>query len=877
MNTEQRAKTLLVIDDAPAFCERITITGEDKGWTVFASADLHAIRDWLSRYQPDIVLLDWQLQGERKHYLDLLTGRELASRTLLLSNVLDEKRLAYVETHGLAGARLKPLDMARFEEAVAVPPSTATNTPKAPFNLEASVNGLPPAVDILDANLIPLWKNEKARQEGLNAEQSLIVRWLCAELDDKQQEAARRLDWDGGKEVFLESRLFRLSDGRFWLARDWRSREDHPHDHELLNLEGQPTRDAWLQAVAKLLAQRYAISRFRVYKVAPLPHTEATEAAHSPLIIPLFQSGGGFRPDEETWWNTGFQAKDNPNTQIAFQPDYEPEPLHVVDEAGGKHARIGCGAIGYGPEGTHRVLFPVRDREGKGILALFSFDRRLDHAAALKGFDHEVVAIAQRMAGDARELDGKQWSLMRGLAEDLGRRLEKWLRDGEETRQRRWHKAISTALKDTFADADRSPEMTYDGLSMVCNKLTQAWENPKISGHVMGNTPCPPTARGSPISSWHIALKTDPDHWQAVAGFGAIYDSCRRYGGHVLTAPHAHAMGNPWSAVVIQEYPAWRQSVQKCCRCEHDERCQGTGSWLAVPMMVAGSVRAMMVVHSPHSFYFTAFRVELLESAAERLLPLLAAALREVRARSAFAAAVMHEVKNDAHSALMVLDTVQRGAKGEDWAASLAEIRHHLEGVELLGQDTLEIFRLGLSEHGRTRQGEDPEITSAVEDLIKSAVGGWDILYEDTKVTLNIPSGLAKRRFKVRRALSLKRVLRVLLHNAFRHGFDWVRVEVGLSGDTTDETWLRLTVINAAFGDVAAALADKVDLVTQGLGASPLVRGRLGLAVARQLALDAGGSIGELNLSASEDEETEARVTLNWPVSLLDQPSEIAP
>jgi hypothetical protein len=69
--------------------------------------------------------------------------------------------------------------------------------------------------------------------------QRLIVNWLRAEIEDSlandtPKAAARRLDWDGEEGCFLESRLYRLNHGRYWLARDWRDPEDSPHDNEIL-------------------------------------------------------------------------------------------------------------------------------------------------------------------------------------------------------------------------------------------------------------------------------------------------------------------------------------------------------------------------------------------------------------------------------------------------------------------------------------------------------------------------------------------------------------------------------------------------------------------------------------------------------------------
>ncbi|MCC8999288.1 MAG: response regulator, partial [Candidatus Contendobacter sp.] len=447
-------KKLLVIDDSAAFREAINLAGEDHGWIVLASDNLEEIEKWLTEHSPDVVLLDWQLPGQqRQQYANLLTDNNLTGRTLLLSATIDDAREQFITQHRLAGYRLKPLDLDRFEEEIGLSEQCAI--PYKP-EFDGIFNSIDVAINILDGNLDEFVSNTWSKKEPLTVPQRLIVKWLRAEMEGKGHKAARRLDWDGKKECFLESRLFKLNNGNYWLARDWRVEGERPHDHEILNLENVHTLKDWLGAVARLLAQRYAISRFRMYKVAPLPHIKKVEHPDIPLVIPFFQSGGGFEPNEDAWSRIGFLANENPYTEKALKPGYKPQPVFVSD----KNPNAGCKPIRYGEKGTHRVLFPVRGQDGQ-VSALFALDRRLDHVNTLAGLDREVVESAKRMASDdAGVLTDEQWSLMRGLIEDLGKRLATRLALDEDDRTKRWYKTISKVLKSTFAEAGRSPEMT---------------------------------------------------------------------------------------------------------------------------------------------------------------------------------------------------------------------------------------------------------------------------------------------------------------------------------------------------------------------------------------------------------------------------------
>lgn len=879
-------KILLVIDDSAAFREAISLAGEDHGWVVLASDDLKEIESWLANHSPDVVLLDWQLPGQqRQQYINLLTNEKLTECTLLLSAAMSEARQQFIKAYGLAGSRLKPLDLGRFEEEIKLPVSQSATVTRQP-GLEIIADGLEVAVNILDGNLNILWSNRKAKQEPPTSAQRLIIKWLRAEMEAKEHKAARRLDWDGEKKCFLESRLFKLINENYWLALDWRGDGEWPHEHEILNLENVHTLKDWLRAVARLLAQRYAISRFRMYKIAPLPYMEKFEHPDiSLLVIPFLQGGGGFEPNEDTWLRTGFLANENLYTKKALEADYKPAPEPVSDT----NQNIGCKSIRYGEKGTYRVLFPIRGQDNR-ISALFAMDRRLDHAATLEegSFDREVVETAKRMASDdAGALSHEQWSLMRGLIQDLGKRLAARLAFDEDDRTKKWHKTISKTIKETFADAGRSPEMTYEGLSQVCFRLAKAWNDKTISGHVMGTSPYLQldeinNDKNKSISTWYIALLTDDIHWQAVAGWGTAYEVCHQYGAYELTEPHKTAKATaPWKAAVIQDFQDWIQKIENnsyCC--VSNDQSDPIGSWLAVPIQIDKKVRGLMVVHSPHAHYFTAFRVGLMEDTAERLLSLLAAAQRETRARSAFAASVMHEVKNDSHAALMILGQIQQEAAQTKWITALAEVYHYLEELEALGRDTLNIFQLGQGERIQEQRESDKDLSITLESLINSAIVGWRTLYDDTTLDIKMPETMAARKVSIKRLLAFKRVLRVLLHNAFRHGREWVHIEVTLDeGDEANRgRWLNITIKNLIAMQVACDLAERFNPTIGDSGSSPLIRGRLGLVVAHQLATEAGAILTNLEWSPSDSNvNVEAIIKLAWPITPVDDILESTP
>lgn len=870
-----RKKKLLIIDDSEIMRESIAGSGEEHGWEVAGYDTLDDVQVWLEANTPNVVLLDWQLESASpQQFAELLGDKELLGHTLLLSAVSDDRRKEFITSYGLAGLRLKPVDLDNFDEFVAL--SVAADVE---IDIEGIVDHLPPALDLLDKNLNILWSNKKAKESSPTPEHRRIMNWLKAELNSSgTAEPVRRLDWDGGENRFLDTRMYSLSDNRYWLARDWRGQSEQPHDQELLKLEESENRTKWHQAVANLLAERYEITRTRIYKVANLPVTDGLEDQSLQLVIPLFQSGGGFRPNIETWLNTGFLVGSNSNFTNALSIDKQPGPETASNIP---PPRPGCEHIDFGPTGTTRVQFPVRNDKNETI-ALFALDERSDHLSQLTGFDKEVVEIAKRMANDQiTALSDEQWSLMRGLMKDIAKRMARRLQEGEQKRIVEWHNAISQVLGETFSTSQRSTEMTYDGLAAVCAGLAEQWVEEDrsgkiISGRIMGTSRWDTNRPVEPLSAWFIALMTDENHWQAVAGWGVAYGVCRQQGEQELFEPLATAYrGTPWESVLIQDYVEWKPkaAARKCCPCEASECPKELCGWLAVPMQLDGRIQAMMVVHTRHPHYFTEFRVKLLETAAKRLLPLLAAAQREQRMRSVFTASIMHEVKNESHDAVLLLTEARKYLPVEpndELERHLTEIQHHLEGLEILGMDALDVFQLGSEVRKEVQTGNNKDISGQLGGVLLSILRGWTTFYEDTEVTLIFADHLEALNVAIPSGGAFKRVLRALLHNAFRHGQNWVSVEVQIKEpeDLTRPTFLRITVSNRAYGDVVEDLSQRVFGKGENFGGSTRIRGHLGLAVARQLVANAHGCLSDLTWQPLEGDTGKAIITLTWPVRI---------
>jgi hypothetical protein len=833
----------------------------------------------------------------------------LLDATWLLSGSASTERDDFIKQWGLRGFLRKPIDLSHLPTLINTEAPAAASADKVQqsvseeqsFPLDKLADELAPAIDIIDiATLEVKWSNRAAREHPLTPHDRKIMRLLEGELLERElspepvgtqpSTVAQRLDWDDQKNAFRYTRLYPLLSERYWLTRDWRGGETI-HAADLFDLEQIQGLKDRLNAVAMYLAKRHGIIRLRVYKVAKLPSCpEYGEDEPSPLVMPLFQRGGGFKPDVDTWLHAGFLVRDNSETTKAAAPDYVCTPEAVGPDVG---ERVGCSTIEFGNTGT-RAQFPVRDPSGQIMKALLAFDRRTDHLDSLDQDDKELANVALRVAG---VFDGplgeEEVKAMRGLLKDLGDRLRGWLEDDEQERERLWHIRISEVLRKALVEQQRTRDADpFDNLSSVCASLMQQWKEPNIAGRVWGLPPdgeqCVPGPRPDPLIGWYLALDLGQAQWQAVAGDGPIFDAYHRHGSPLpILPPHAQAFAaKPWMPQPIQDFQAWRKKDAESWGGEPPDAYRflgvlpdAIGAWLAVPMQLEGSVRALMVVHSSYRYHFSSVRCRLLRDAARRLLPPLAAAVRESQVRGNFAAAVMHEVKSDAAAALLYCEWLdehlnQHAALLDGTTTErLTMLRHYLEGLSELGRDFLDVLRPGGDAPGRYQDDVTYELDQSAsvqpEDWLDNQLRAWRWIYNDKAVDVDIdieggPITLAAPAL-------LRRVARVLLQNAFRHGEGKIEIWLGINEARTS---LKLSITNSAYAAVALGLQGGVSSATAQIGPASQARARVGLANAIRLAQAVGGSLDVWNKPCERADDAcvdeamhHVRVELLWPLA----------
>ena len=926
--SEKNKFNLLLIDSDKEFTQTAQRYGELRGWKVEVP---ECLEKWIATGKdPDLILLDYgQSDNNVTGWAHKLEQAGMLAHTWLLSANHSNERQEFIQHWGLKGFLRKPVDLERLPtinalQKLQIHSVVLDSGQESFFALDQLANQLIPAIDIIDcATLESIWSNRAASVSTLSSHDRKILRLLDSELYSNQKlSSAQRLDWDNEQKRFRHTRLYRLKD-YYWLTRDWRTEGESVHDADFFDFENYPDLEKRLAAVAMYMAKRYGITRLRLYKVAELPRASFDDANFSsPLVMPLFQRGGGLVPDADTWRLSAFLVDENHSTKELLESAngilLKEAPVGLEEEGDESKARAKCNTVDFGPKGTTRALFAIISKDQNSqTRAILALDRRLDanYVDTLNKQDRELALVAYQVAGvfDGALTD-EELQAMKGQLDDLGTRVLRWIEYDESTREREWHKCISILLHSALVEQERTRDAEpFDRLSMVCAKLREEWKNPDTTGRVCGLLPDDKlNCKGQftecgdqpdPISDWYLALDLGQDQWQAVAGNGSAYERYREHSSPIeMLAPHKESFqAELWKSQVIQDFSAWFEKICSDTSEDFSRSClwlrqsqERIGAWLAIPMELEGHLKALMVVHSPYRFHFTALRCSLLESAARRLLPPFASAVAESRIRGAFAAAVMHEVKNDAATAILHCERlekeiislpVERSAVLEE----LTMLRHYLEGLNELGRDFLDILRPSSDDPSRGDDNLAREIeqlqTVKIADWFENQLKPWRWLYGDLrKIDLNNISGdgaSESDQIILCAPILLKRVFRVLLQNAFRHGEICVLIEWKISGsetaDCAAESWLELTITNPAYESVAMSLKGGVSSASSQIGPSAQARARVGLTNADSLTKSMGGKLTfevendkEISKDGALGDEAMKKVSahLRWPLSL---------
>jgi len=495
-------------------------------------------------------------------------------------------------------------------------------------------------------------------------------------------------------------------------------------------------------------------------------------------------------------------------------------------------------------------------------------DRRHDHLLSTDSLtskeERERVVLAARAEQVSVPLDDEAKSAFeQGPYRRIGLLLGRWLVDDHERRVRKWHGEISQAIFATFGSMVGGGGMA--AMSALCEQLRYRWTG--LWMHERRRVGLSSDANHTPILNWFFAVQRSDTEIELPAGSGTLWERYVREAAILsLEEPLRSLLSDrfgPWTIHVVQDHPAefgrQRRALESSYVPFADDLDQ-VRSWVAVRLPTpSGFDRAAMILHfghAPNSLWSTALHLVLL--AAQRLYPPFMLAASETHERSQWAAAVVHEIKTEA---LLIRDGLEHlGEHPHDQAA-----RAKPPGVDLsLLSDVegiIELCKDYLSSLDERFEVPDPrEMEAGPLNLalaVQKMTATWATRYPTTKFVPVVDVG----ELLVQAPALLRRVVRVLLHNAFRHGETWVKLEATRVGDR-----LRVFVSNDA-GESAIRQLAALDMHGADSRRAGFVRLRVGLRSAVLLAHSAGGGLKRaVEPAAAGGQLATVCFTLEWPI-----------
>lgn len=346
-----------------------------------------------------------------------------------------------------------------------------------------------------------LWKNKKWDSLELSQHDKRLLRLtlydIRQELKQSNQVSPKELHFPStdGKNIAVWS--FLVSNQIVYFARHYKILDPRNDDFSYLDALRDPV--GRFLKVRELLAQRYAISRLRIYEVDLLPDSFNSSAKDGylpcPLMIPRFISGGG----------TVDRITTDPSTQTWFDDEFVRQPLMEQDsyrwiEAGWiglgevadaddpqlqNNTTQGCNSLSWGDAGTCAQVM-VKDAEGseKGHLA---FDQRLDHLRTdtkagqirkelewvLRG---EPFADAQSKIG-VPPLTESEVKNMIPVLKILCPAIVRWFKRRQDQAEQVWDLILTRLMRCILSSSNMTPPLA---LKYLFEAMATAW--PLIQG-----------------------------------------------------------------------------------------------------------------------------------------------------------------------------------------------------------------------------------------------------------------------------------------------------------------------------------------------------------------------------------------------------------
>lgn len=624
------------------------------------------------------------------------------------------------------------------------------------------------------------------------------------------------------------------------------------------------------------------------------------------MVVPRSQSGGGLAGWQKSgalvsagsWWQQSYPWESHvyasPNlaharSQIRLNDSNQRPILHLEEVAYGAATEPGGAGTSCAPGGraavewgtaTHRLtavipaIEPLPGGDGTApevsplLYAMLVLDRRHDHLLSTDSLtskeERERVVLAARAEQVSVPLDDEAKSAFeQGPFRRIGLLLGRWLVDDHERRVRKWHGEISQAIFATFGSMVGGGGMA--AMSALCEQLRYRWTGLWMHERRRVGLSSDPTQ--TPILNWFFAVQRSDTEIELPAGSGALWERYVREAAILsLEEPLRSLLSDrfdPWTIHVVQDHPAEFDRQRRALESSYvpfaDDLDQ-VKSWVAVRLPTpSGFDRAAMILHfghAPNSLWSTALHLVLL--AAQRLYPPFMLAASETHERSQWAAAVVHEIKTEA---LLIRDGLEllgehshdRAAPANSPVADLS-LLSDVDGIVELCKDYLR----SLDERFEVpdpREMEAGPLNLAL--AVQKMTATWATRYPTTKFVPVVDVG----DLLVQAPALLRRVVRVLLHNAFRHGETWVKLEATRVGDR-----LRVFVANDA-GESAIRQLAALDMHGADSRRAGFVRLRVGLRSAVLLAHSAGGGLKRaVEPAAAGGQLATVCFTLEWPI-----------
>ena len=933
-------RALLVIDDDEGARRTAELAGQVFDWNVVTAASrVELDRNVLVGWEPHLILMDYAM-ADRAALVQWINDHAWNQRTVLVTGGEEGTGIdAVAKQLSFAEGWAKPFPMIRLRakmEAVATSAPTRVKSIGDRLNLvtaiveklkrsdplkgsdphlsfDSLVDHIEPAITILKVETRLIAKeNAASKAQPLVSADWTRLFLLHAELEaaktSGEDSVARAdfVDWDEVRESWMHMRLYRVGEW-FWLTRDWLS-AGKGQAHAMADLASQDSLDKRLDALSKLLAERWGITRLRFYEVAQLPDDARADEPPQLWVIPRRQYGGGLEPNADTWMQEAFLYDANTNTPTDAEEEgwsvtsvSDPPNLGFGSPAGISVQGDGCQSIRWGHAKT-RMQFLIwesaTESEHGPATALLALDRRYDHIDSGESGSLGRSALLMMQDGRLKDLDSDEGkALAHGLLPAAAAHIRQSLEAEHLARKEDWND-ILTRLVVTHIGGNRgvvtgSQEAlqrrpAFASLSAIFAEMCEAW--PRLWGASAANQK--PTA-------WYIALKVSGNQWRTVAGVGDAHDSFKDADvlrqqwpftvafskAEARAASPARAPSAPGApqdnATVYQNFDvAWEAE----CRIDPGLAApygdsQGAlapvKSWAALPMQVDDKTWALMVVHWVVPNAVNEKQLRLLAHAARRLLPPLLVADSESRRREDWTGAVVHELKTDSLALTNWLKQV-RVSEQPDSDEAMLMARHYAEGLLALAADYMTVMK-SRSEH------DDPPEKDDWDAALLRTLDPWMRTYKwDTTVWLN-PSNRHPDPLKLplsahapdpiwgtqtlSHAAHFRRVLRVLLHNAFRHGAGKVEIRTRLAVDARGHgVAFHLTVANSSAADAVVNLRANLDPNTSQIMATR-VRRSLGLENAFRLSKAAGGCLGVRGRNGKGAVSTGVVARLRWPLA----------